>query len=570
MRGISAIIVVILVLMIVIALVALMYMFSSGIFTATTSSATQSINQTTKALFTNMKIEGVNGNRIFIRNLGQSDLTDFKIYIGDTSMDYEIDKLPLPPGEMTTIKIKQIDYEDPPESGNWYHGVPPGDIKITTGTGLTSTYKQYSYASVPESNNAPVVASEQSFIDFTEPVKGFKITATVSDADGLNDIVYCGINYRRENDIMASVSYYKDSMSNPTEVIYNSLDGSCTFNITSLDTSPVYWSNYAGTQQHHSLTLDNDYIYTVDQLLVVRKYNKATGNIERFVDMGAGTYGRGMSSDADFLYFGDSNFNLTKVRKSDLQRNLTIKYGTTTTYDIYTTAVDDTGVYWGNRQYNISKVNKTNLAQILWSADYGGAFVYDIDIDSEYLYAVDSLGNITKINKTSVGTAQQIWSIRPNSYGRYSIVVDGGYLWVGDSKSTLWQINKVDGSVINSTNYTPYYGSPSIYMYEITFDDNFIYFSDNTGSVQRVNKISKDIENWYSLGGNTFAFGCDATYCYASPSSAIYSFFKDANVGNYSTSESILSYGMMICDYYGYYYGTTPCAYPVDAAHIMP
>lgn len=523
MHGVSAIIAVILIIVIVVALVVMTYIFSLSIFTTTTSRTEQSINTSTKSFLTNMKIESVSDDKIYIRNIGQTDITDFGLFIGDSPIGYDVDKIPLPPGEVATITINKI-YNEVTGS----YEIPAGDIKISSGA-VSVTYKNYQGDMC---GSYPEIVNQQSFSSFTNPVKGYTVKATACDAEGLKNMTGCEIYYKRKNDRVDFSIIYKDSISFP-EVIYNNSTGDCTFNITVLDTGDLYWSNYSGSVSSHSLAIDNNYVYIGDTGSVVYKYLKEDGSLEISRDVGTGTTVRGLSIDNDFIYFGDANSNLTKVRKTDLQIDLTIKYSISS-YPIYATAVDDTGVYWGNNQYNVSKVNKTNLGQIFWTLDYGSGTVTDMDVDESYLYFAASADyNITKVDKN---TGAKIWSIKPSPTGtRWAVVLDGNNLWVGDSNYILWQIDKVTGNIINYTDY----GTGVIY--EISFDNDFLYLSDNAGNLNKVNKTSKEREYLSNFGAISYGLACDMDYCYSVSSNFAAKIFKDVNSKNYKTGEKIAS-----------------------------
>lgn len=548
MRGISSIIVVVLILMIVVALAGLTYMFSSAIFTSTTATTKQSITKTTAGLLANMKIESVSGNKVYVRNVGQTDLSNFSVYIGDAPVEYEIDKPLLSPGDMAAIRIKKI-YNV--TSGIWE--VPSGDMRVTTSEGPLGEYKNYQ----GYSGDLPLeILNQQSFVSFTYPVNGYSAIATVYDGDGLADIQpYCYIQYWRENDRAGLGYQYKDSSSYPEDVVYDPTNGNCKANITTFDAQNVYWSNYTTYSfNQHSLILDGDYVFTGDSALNVAKWLIGDGSLVSIQDEGSGVTLRGMSNDSEFIYFGDNSYNLTKVRKSDLQRNLTFKYPATTG-TIYSTAVDDTGLYFGTSSYNITKVNKTNFAQRFWSVDYGSYVVNDIEVDADYLYAVDNAGNITKLNKTSVGTGQKIWSIRPSQPSivpKYALALEGNNLWVVGGGSVLWQIDKTSGAILNYTDYTNiFYSGSSVSMYEITYDNDFIYFSDSWSWINRVNKTSKEIETVFYAPGIGYGLACDANYCYSSTTSYVVKFSKIplydiyGNLypgNNYTSSERITSF----------------------------
>ncbi len=125
MRGVSAIIVIILILMIVVAMSGLAYMFFSGMLTSTTSTAEKTINKTTIGLFAQMKIESMSINDLYIRNIGQSDLTGFAVYLNDEPAQF-ISPNVIKSKELGNIKITSF--------------IKGGEeIKITTSEGVVLT-----------------------------------------------------------------------------------------------------------------------------------------------------------------------------------------------------------------------------------------------------------------------------------------------------------------------------------------------------------------------------------------------------------------------------------------------
>jgi FlaG/FlaF family flagellin (archaellin) len=129
-KGVSAIIVVVLLLMIVVAMAGLAYVFFSGMFTTTTSEAEKSINQTATGLFSQLKIESMSTNSIYIRNTGQSDLTNssISVYVNDEPTHFSIAPPVVKPGNVGTVKI--------------YDFIKEGDdIKIGTTQGVQTSMK---------------------------------------------------------------------------------------------------------------------------------------------------------------------------------------------------------------------------------------------------------------------------------------------------------------------------------------------------------------------------------------------------------------------------------------------
>jgi hypothetical protein len=86
MKGISAIIVTVMILMIAISLTGLGYVTFTTFFSKITTSAEGAISQTLTTMLAQMKIESIvksNVIRVYVRNTGKVDLTNFSAYIND-------------------------------------------------------------------------------------------------------------------------------------------------------------------------------------------------------------------------------------------------------------------------------------------------------------------------------------------------------------------------------------------------------------------------------------------------------------------------------------------------------
>jgi hypothetical protein len=132
MKGVSAIIVIILILMITVSLAALAYVFFTGAFTATTQEAEKSVKETTTSMSARMKIDSIDSvsNYVFVRNIGDIDLTDFEVYV-----ENERDPNPtLPAGNTIAPQdVGRITVTSPPS-------LDPGDrVKVTSAEGAIAT-----------------------------------------------------------------------------------------------------------------------------------------------------------------------------------------------------------------------------------------------------------------------------------------------------------------------------------------------------------------------------------------------------------------------------------------------
>ncbi len=116
--------------MIVVALVGLSYMFFSGILTSTTEETEESIEKTTTSLLTQMKIETASESNIYIRNIGQSDVSNLFVYVDDEPVEVTVNPSIIKPGELGTVSVKD------------YIGKEDVNIRITTTQGGAFTEKK--------------------------------------------------------------------------------------------------------------------------------------------------------------------------------------------------------------------------------------------------------------------------------------------------------------------------------------------------------------------------------------------------------------------------------------------
>jgi len=126
MRGISTIIVVILLLMISISMAGFGYMFFTTMFTSITGESEEVLGGTIERMLAQMKIESItrgSPTRVYIRNTGKVDLTNFTAYVEGNLVTFT------PPSENKIVpgQVKDL---------NIISSVSEGDvIKITTAQG---------------------------------------------------------------------------------------------------------------------------------------------------------------------------------------------------------------------------------------------------------------------------------------------------------------------------------------------------------------------------------------------------------------------------------------------------
>jgi len=124
MKGISDVIAVTMILMITVALASLGYIFFVGTFSSVTNISQQSVNQTSAGLGTNFKIESISGNRIYIRNIGSTDLTNIAVYVDGVPVNFAISDSSIKPGAIGYVYLTAPN-------------VQGSQVTVTTSSGLS-------------------------------------------------------------------------------------------------------------------------------------------------------------------------------------------------------------------------------------------------------------------------------------------------------------------------------------------------------------------------------------------------------------------------------------------------
>lgn len=133
MRGVSYVIAIILVLMIAVAIAALGYVWIMATQTGLQETGGEAIQSTTTTFGTSFNFEGLDDNRIFIRNTGTSNLTQMALYIDE--MPINITKITvgglesdtIPPGTTGTLHFDAAGF---PQLRDF-------NMKITSGEGAS-------------------------------------------------------------------------------------------------------------------------------------------------------------------------------------------------------------------------------------------------------------------------------------------------------------------------------------------------------------------------------------------------------------------------------------------------
>lgn len=104
MKAVSNVIVVILILMISVTLASLGYIFFLEVTTSTTETGMKAVEKSTSTLLSQMVIESITRDNIYIRNRGKTNLTGFAVYENDKPVNFSGPSVVMP-DKLGTINI---------------------------------------------------------------------------------------------------------------------------------------------------------------------------------------------------------------------------------------------------------------------------------------------------------------------------------------------------------------------------------------------------------------------------------------------------------------------------------
>jgi hypothetical protein len=126
MKAVSEIIAIILILMITIAIAGIAYTFMSTTMASTTAAASSAIDTTTTGMATSFVIDSIDVAKVYVRNTGQTAISDLSAYINDMPAHYNFAQSQITPGQVGTITI--------------YDFIEEGDtIKVISSNGLSAS-----------------------------------------------------------------------------------------------------------------------------------------------------------------------------------------------------------------------------------------------------------------------------------------------------------------------------------------------------------------------------------------------------------------------------------------------
>ncbi|MFQ6020634.1 MAG: NosD domain-containing protein [Candidatus Aenigmatarchaeota archaeon] len=104
MKGLSQIVIVILILLLVVFISSLAFIWFTAVFAEISEVGKNQTNITTQQMTSSIIIESISQNKIYLRNTGNNDVTNFTVYINDTMVNITSPDV-IKPGELGIIII---------------------------------------------------------------------------------------------------------------------------------------------------------------------------------------------------------------------------------------------------------------------------------------------------------------------------------------------------------------------------------------------------------------------------------------------------------------------------------
>ncbi len=104
MKGISAVIAVVMILVISVSLAGIFYFWISSTVSGGAVATERQVEKVTKGVLTQIKVESVSGNKIYIRNVGIYPASDFLVFIDDEPVQI-INQRPVEPMRVGVIEV---------------------------------------------------------------------------------------------------------------------------------------------------------------------------------------------------------------------------------------------------------------------------------------------------------------------------------------------------------------------------------------------------------------------------------------------------------------------------------
>ena len=190
MKGISNIIAIILILLIAISLLALLYLWLTGFAVDLFNLGGNETQRVTQAIGSRFVIESVDNEVVFIRNTGQTKLTDFFVTVNDIPVAFTA------PSELGVGLVGNITLNAT------LLGIKPSDnvVKITTAQGASATEKISGFTGYVIQSSIPVSSATVNI-----KLNGNIIKSTTTNSDGRYIVYISPGTY----DLQASANYSK-------------------------------------------------------------------------------------------------------------------------------------------------------------------------------------------------------------------------------------------------------------------------------------------------------------------------------------------------------------------------
>src|SRR3972149_65116 len=175
MKGISSIIAIILILLITVSLAALLWLWLTGIATDLFNISGNQTQQIGETLTSMVRIESVDNNIVYVRNTGQSKLTNFFVTVNNFPVQFTADPSELEAGLVGRLNLTPI-----------LTGIKPTDnvIEVTTSYQASATGKISGFTGQVTQDSLPVPFAIVNVLS-----SGNLVAATSTDSNG-NYVAY--------------------------------------------------------------------------------------------------------------------------------------------------------------------------------------------------------------------------------------------------------------------------------------------------------------------------------------------------------------------------------------------
>ncbi|MFC2142971.1 hypothetical protein ACFLQN_01075 [Candidatus Aenigmatarchaeota archaeon] len=519
MKGITPIIAIILLLVIVITVVGFSFTIFQDVVETSGEAATSAVERETTKASGCMRIESVADETIYIRNCGLGELTDFKVYVDDISVDITGD--PIPEGTVNPIYVDLSAFESGEHT-----------FRVTTSSYAKDTLKMYVDISggipSPPPATAPIISLDQPGDGTSPPSEDvyFQCTAT---ADGENTIDFI--------ELWTTVGgwhlefIYDAPNTNQVEILEHTVlgisDGLWEWNCKGIDNDAItedgwYPSNYVftvsgGSGDSSPPSITGDFVtegYEGEPLIIAVN---TTDENNFVVDLYYRIPGQPSYTVENMVFSSGDEFRVTIPGGSITYVGL--EYYINATDEFYNSALG-AGTPT-SPQYVTVYATKTLTNNDVTDEIIADGTARKVESFGEFTFSHGNY-NILYISRYAISGGYDY----RRSYIDFNTdtipldaKIDNVYLILNKGEGSLYGENEIDirhlttmGSTLTSTpeelemlfNLT---GNGTLYVSEIPFPDSIEYYYIDLGLT-----ATQDLENqldtaWFSIG-----FNCDETY----------------------------------------------------------